>query len=74
MSFVTNLNFSCGREDHEIEISINIDFKRELQFIYSRTYFTVTIKSRERDVILKCQCYSHVINSVFIPISGSSII
>ena len=95
MSFGTNLNFSCGREDDEIEISINIDFKRELQpitstlmdfstmckkiphysgelarqmadrfiglyyfhsvFVHEPTYsVTVTIKSYERDVILKC--------------------
>ena len=51
MSFGTKLNFSCGREDDEIEISINIDFKRELEPTYS---VTVTIKSYERDVILKC--------------------
>ena len=38
MSFGTKLNLSCGREDDEIEISINIDFKRELEFIYSRAY------------------------------------
>ena len=71
---MTKLNFSCGREDHEIEISINIDFKREMQFIYSRAYCTVMIKSHERDVITKYQCCAHVIKSVFTPISGSSII